>query len=547
MITKLKKLIYTLIIFLYILLFVSPFLSAQAACPQGKVVLVGDSVTNAYGPVFKSQCPDAQVDIYATDGQSTSSMRSSFDSNILNKGYSQVIILGGVNNIGNVSAVENDLQYMYSKAKQSGIAVTAVTITPWKGYSTWSDDKQRNTENINNWILGSAKDVDNRVNAYQSLVDPNNPGALRPEYTTDKLHPNTSAGKQALSSTISGSSFSAPTGQTQSPIPGTDGTAPITATDTTAAPPTYERTSTLISGNSACEIWKNAFNLGISFIGVIALAGVIWGGFGYITSYGNQEKVTSAKETIWGSVTGLFIGLFAYVLFSMINPYVLQCKIEAPFKLSKNGSGTNNPSGNNGTDTGPGATPTTGEIKDCENAFVVKLPYDTVIKQAAEANRIDPHFLKAIIRIESGFGANIGPSSAGAYGISQFMPGTFAGMAPSGVPDSCKKKSGQSTAIGGYCVNEKGRNPACCQASPKSCQQEYAPDCMAWIKNHPNEMIYVSAKLLAINKRNSNGSYFDAAAKYNGGAGYYRQAGPQGYARSAANYDATYCKQSGGQ
>jgi peptidoglycan LD-endopeptidase LytH len=42
--------------------------------------------------------------------------------------------------------------------------------------------------------------------------------------------------------------------------------------------------------------------------------------------------------------------------------------------------------------------------------------------------------LAGIASVESGFGRNLGPSSAGAYGYGQFEPGTWIGYAPSGVP-----------------------------------------------------------------------------------------------------------------
>ncbi|HEY1296985.1 MAG TPA: peptidoglycan DD-metalloendopeptidase family protein [Chloroflexota bacterium] len=42
--------------------------------------------------------------------------------------------------------------------------------------------------------------------------------------------------------------------------------------------------------------------------------------------------------------------------------------------------------------------------------------------------------LAGIASVESSFGANLGPSSAGAYGYGQFEPGTWVGYAPSGIP-----------------------------------------------------------------------------------------------------------------
>jgi membrane-bound lytic murein transglycosylase B len=52
-------------------------------------------------------------------------------------------------------------------------------------------------------------------------------------------------------------------------------------------------------------------------------------------------------------------------------------------------------------------------------------PLEATWKAAGKAFRIRWQILAAITQIESGFGCNMGPSSAGAIGWTQFMPATW--------------------------------------------------------------------------------------------------------------------------
>jgi cell wall-associated NlpC family hydrolase len=58
-----------------------------------------------------------------------------------------------------------------------------------------------------------------------------------------------------------------------------------------------------------------------------------------------------------------------------------------------------------------------------------------VMQQVAAATGIPWQVLAAVAKVESGFGANMGPSSAGALGYCQFMPATWAGYGVDGDAD----------------------------------------------------------------------------------------------------------------
>ena len=55
-----------------------------------------------------------------------------------------------------------------------------------------------------------------------------------------------------------------------------------------------------------------------------AFGAIIWGGMEYLTSAGNQSKMTSGKEKIESAVIGLFIILISYLILQTINPQLLE-------------------------------------------------------------------------------------------------------------------------------------------------------------------------------------------------------------------------------
>lgn len=56
----------------------------------------------------------------------------------------------------------------------------------------------------------------------------------------------------------------------------------------------------------------------VTLAGLVSAGFFVWGGWGYITSTGNPEKMDSSKKTIVYSAFGLAIVLGAYVLSNVI-------------------------------------------------------------------------------------------------------------------------------------------------------------------------------------------------------------------------------------
>ena len=88
---------------------------------------------------------------------------------------------------------------------------------------------------------------------------------------------------------------------------------------------------------SACKDLKNdnnqdslmsslntIINVAIGIIGFVAVAVIILGGFKYMTSSGDSNKVTSAKNTIMYGVIGLVIAILAFAIVNFVLSNIFQ-------------------------------------------------------------------------------------------------------------------------------------------------------------------------------------------------------------------------------
>lgn len=70
--------------------------------------------------------------------------------------------------------------------------------------------------------------------------------------------------------------------------------------------------------NDFVQLFINLANWGLGVLAVAALFVMIWGGYGFIASGGNQEKVREGKMTIWGGFLGVTIVLTSWILIGFI-------------------------------------------------------------------------------------------------------------------------------------------------------------------------------------------------------------------------------------
>ena len=71
-------------------------------------------------------------------------------------------------------------------------------------------------------------------------------------------------------------------------------------------------------GTTASSILLGFIGWGLSFVAIIALAVLIWGGIRYIISVGNENDIQAARKTIQWAVIGLIIVLLSFAIITAI-------------------------------------------------------------------------------------------------------------------------------------------------------------------------------------------------------------------------------------
>ena len=59
-------------------------------------------------------------------------------------------------------------------------------------------------------------------------------------------------------------------------------------------------------------------NVLLGFLGIVAIIIILWGGFRWLTSGGNEEKVAEAKKIITAGIIGLIIIFVSYAIATFV-------------------------------------------------------------------------------------------------------------------------------------------------------------------------------------------------------------------------------------
>jgi len=153
-------------------------------------------------------------------------------------------------------------------------------------------------------------------------------------------------------------------------------------------------------------------------VGIFAVANIIFGGFKWLTSFGNASRISAAKERITSAVIGLFLTLGAFIILQTINPRLVEFRnlsinqIRTILQIESEVSSVK------------GAPPVSWDGGNVDT-------YDTQLLKAATLYGIDRDWLKALMLIESGGDPNAVSKDANgdplACGLVQLLPST-AGM-----------------------------------------------------------------------------------------------------------------------
>lgn len=68
----------------------------------------------------------------------------------------------------------------------------------------------------------------------------------------------------------------------------------------------------------------NIMNVVLTFVGLIAVGVIVYGGITFVTSTADAGKVTKAKRTILYGVVGLVVALMSFAIVAFINTAVLK-------------------------------------------------------------------------------------------------------------------------------------------------------------------------------------------------------------------------------
>lgn len=153
------------------LLLLAPPATASDAQKRFRVIAMGDSLTDQkvgggkYLTRLGSLCPKSSFESKGKGGQMVNQMRKRFGRDVLGKGHSHVIILGGVNDLYSdltagrtVAKISSDLGAMYAAARKQGMKVVALTVAPWGGFKDFSERRAETTRQLNAWILKQKAD-----------------------------------------------------------------------------------------------------------------------------------------------------------------------------------------------------------------------------------------------------------------------------------------------------------------------------------------------------------------------------------------------------
>lgn len=121
-------------------------------------------------------------------------------------GARTVILLEGINDIGNLphpdpAVLTQALRQLATQAHAQGLKVIGATITPFKGWRSYNEERESVRQTVNDFIRTS-NIFDEVIDFDATVRDPANPSQLNPAYDSgDHLHPS-DAGYHAMADAI---------------------------------------------------------------------------------------------------------------------------------------------------------------------------------------------------------------------------------------------------------------------------------------------------------------------------------------------------------
>jgi len=175
------------------------FFSPREVPPDGQ-----GNPESQYSYWMMKKHPEWKVLNRGVRGQRSDQIRSRFDYEVAETKPDIMIILAGVNDLYQGAAlkdIKKNLEIMYNKAADLGIAVIACTILPYNGAD---ENVRRGMQEVNAWIRETAQRRGmGFCDTYAVVESPDRPGELSSSY--DGLHPDVAGYRrigEALAATL---------------------------------------------------------------------------------------------------------------------------------------------------------------------------------------------------------------------------------------------------------------------------------------------------------------------------------------------------------
>ena len=163
---------------------------------ERRVVFMGNSITEAWAPLFAELFPGKPYVGRGISGQTTPQMLVRFRQDVVTLKPAVVVILGGTNDIAgntgpsNTSMIADNLRSMTEIARANGIRVVLASVLPvyeypWKRGLTPADTIVR----LNRWMKAYADSVNATYLDFHTAMSDERQG-LRADLTRDGVHPN---------------------------------------------------------------------------------------------------------------------------------------------------------------------------------------------------------------------------------------------------------------------------------------------------------------------------------------------------------------------
>ncbi len=203
--------------------------------------------------------------------------------------------------------------------------------------------------------------------------------------------------------------------QATKPIP--DKVPPLTFTPNVPIPRLFEGeqpvTNTLIGSYIAAF-----FFYFVGAVSILAVVMMMWGGFHYITSAGNAQRMRQGKEIIGNALIGLVLALTSVLLLRTVNPALVNFRALVPSYVAQILQPIDY-----------ATSPVRGF--DCRRKIMDELPtvvdtvkknkWDEILKREANTSGVDPYRLLATLAVESHADPNL-VSGSNACGLMQVLP-----------------------------------------------------------------------------------------------------------------------------